>query len=176
MAKKPKLVAPAPVIARAEPTPQLTPFERLSKIWLRKKTAAQKVLDDFRAAMLPDPSGKPTSIVAYIEWNTERLMRAEAFLYLETRGMDEMLAELAPVEGGLWTARDRLEEATGRAVNELTGLNFGGGEGPWRHNSAGSLANINNLCKCDAKREALALYREMLEVIEEADESVPPAP
>jgi hypothetical protein len=174
MAKKPKLVAPAPKVALPEPEPELTPFERLAKIWLRRKTAAQKVLDDFRAAMVPDPEGKPTSIVHYIEWNTEKVMRAEAFLFLEVRGMDELLSELAPVEGGIWRAKERLETAFDKVINDLTGLNLGGGgEGPWRHNGSSALHNVNNLAKCDAKREALALFREMLEVIEELEGTAP---
>jgi hypothetical protein len=104
-------------------------------------------------------------------------MRAEAFLYLEARGMDEMLAEQATAPLGLFVVKERLEAAFERVINDLTGLSLGGGgEGPWRHNGSSALHNVNNLAKCDAKREALALYREMLEMIEEADESIPPAP
>lgn len=174
MAKKPKLVAPAPKVTLPEPEPELTPFQKLAKIWLRRKTAAQKVLDDFRTAMLPDPEGKPTSIVHYIEWNTEKVMRAEAFLFLEMRGMDEMLADLSTAERGIWSAKERLEGAFEKVINDLTGLSLGGGgTGPWAHNGSSALHNVNNLAKCDAKREALATLREMLEVIEELEGTAP---
>lgn len=177
MAKKPKLVAPAPNVVPPPPEVVLTPFEILNNIWTRRKTNAQRVISDFRAAMAADPDDKITTIGDYIEWNAEKVFRAEAFLYLETRGMDGLLAEQSTAALGVWVVKERVEAAFERCINDLTGLHLGGGgEGPWRHNGSAALHNVNNLSKCDAKREALALYREMLEAIDAMDTSTAPAP
>ncbi len=167
--KKPfKKVAPAPAPSAppAPPAPPPTKIELLRYMWKRERDRQEEVLQDFRDSIAkPNDDGTMGSIVYHLEWKGEVVMLAEAFLYIEMRGMDALLTEHAEDMNFI---QERLEVKSADIIQDLTGGKFGGGgQGPWRHNSSGALANVNNMAKCDAKREVFRVLQNMLEVIAE---------
>lgn len=163
--------APKPVKI---PDPPTSKTALIHWAWQNHKSKYEAVIADFRKKLEPNADGDLPSISYVIEWDGQKTMVAEAFLHQETRWAMRFIEPLEAVKDlpddiqTLAKLQEVMEEQMDRITNELLGREGlgSGGSGPWEGNSTNPIANVQRMAQCTAKREALAMIRTMLRLLD----------
>jgi hypothetical protein len=171
-----KVGAPGKAKPPSAPETPRSKAQLLVVVWDHAVKKYNGYIADFREQIGPQPGGPAGLITHAIEWQGYNAMIGEAFLKGEALWAwtyIEPLRTVAALPDDLQTLaqiQEVLENQSERIMDELCGRagHTSGGAGPWAPNSTNPLANIARDAACTAKRDALAMIRTMLQLLDSA--------